>query len=125
MKYILEKTPYSPLIKFENDTLLVAGRSIPEDTANLYGPVIDALEEYAKNPLSLTKIDLYLEYSNSSSNRSLMTILEIFENLYAKGKNVIVNWYYIKGDMEMLTLGEDFKSLIKVPFMLKEIESFS
>jgi hypothetical protein len=123
MKYFVEKTSYTPLIKFDNDTLVISGRSIPEDSTYLYGPVIDLLEEYAKNPLSHTKADIYLEYSNSSSNRSLMTILEIMENIYASGYNMIVNWYYIKGDVEMLALGEDFKGLLKLPFMLKEIES--
>lgn len=124
MKYFVKKTSHSPLIKFDDGTLVISGRSIPEDSTNLFGPIIYLLEEYSKNPMPLTKADVYLEYSNSSSNRSLMTIMEILEKLYASGKNVIINWYYIKGDLEMLALGEDFKSLIKLPIMLKEVESF-
>jgi hypothetical protein len=123
MKYFLEKTSHSPLISFDNNTLLISGRSIPEDTMNLFGPLIDILEEYTKNPMPVTKAEISLEYSNSSSNRSLMIIMEIFEKLYADGRNVIINWNYVKGDLEMLALGEDFKSLIKVPIMLKEMES--
>jgi hypothetical protein len=124
MRYIIEKTSHNPLIKFENDTLEISGRSIPEDSTKLYDPVISVIEEYTKNPFPLTKANFYLEYSNSSSNRSLMSILEILEELYSKGYNVIVNWYYVQGDMEMLTLGEDFKSLLKLPFNLKDVESF-
>jgi hypothetical protein len=124
MKYFIEKTSHNPSIKFENDTLEISGRSIPEDSTKLYDPIINIILEYSKTPLPLTKANFYLEYSNSSSNRSIMSILEILEDLYSNGYNVIINWYYVQGDLEMLTLGEDFKSLLKLPFNLKDVESF-
>ncbi len=124
MNYFIEKTSHTPLIKFDNDTLIISGRSIPEDSTFLYEPIIELIEEYSKNPLTHTKAKIYLEYSNSSSNRSLMTIFEALESLYAKGNDVIVNWYFVKGDLEIQTLGEDFKSILKLPFILEEVESF-
>ena len=124
MNYFIEKTSHTPLIKFDNDTLIISGRSIPEDSTFLYEPVIELIAEYSKSPLPHTKAKIYLEYSNSSSNRSLLTIFETLEELYTNGHDVIVNWYFVKGDLEMLTLGEDFKSILKLPFMLEEVESF-
>lgn len=124
MKYLIEKTSHTPLIKFDNDTLIISGRSIPEDSTFLYEPIFKLIEEYSKSSLPHTKANIYLEYSNSSSNRSLLTIFEALEELYTSGHDVIVNWYFVKGDSEMQTLGEDFKSILKLPFMINEVESF-
>lgn len=124
MGYFIKKTSHTPSINFENGILEISGRSIPEDSTQLYEPIIQAIDDYSKKPLPLTKVNVSLDYSNSSSNRSLMTIFESMERLYTKGNNVIIYWYYVKGDLEMLNLGEDFKSLLKLPFMIEEVDSF-
>lgn len=124
MEYSFPKTAHSPSIIFGKGVLSIRGRSIPEDSIKLYEPLIDLLTEYIKKPFPITRANISLEYSNSSSNRSLMSIFEILEKIYLIGNNVIIIWNYIKGDQEMLELGEDFKSLVKLPFMLQEVDSF-
>jgi hypothetical protein len=124
MDYSFPKTAQSPFILFEKGVLDIRGRSISENSMRFYMPLIDILNEYIKKPYPITRANLSLEYTNSSSNRSLLTLFEILEKLYNNGNNVIINWNYIKGDLEMLELGEDIKSLVKVPFMLQELDSF-
>ncbi len=39
-----------------------------------------------------------------------------------KGKSeVIINWYYEEDDEDMLEAGEDYESIIRVPFKMIEI----
>jgi hypothetical protein len=122
MEFFLEKTSHTPFIKFDSGVLVISGRSIPEDSTMVYEPLFEFIERYIKNPLALTEIDISLEYANSSTNRSLMTIFESFESMYADGHEVKTTWYFSTGDQEMEELGNDFKSLIKIPFEIKELE---
>lgn len=124
MGLFIDKTPHTPLMKFENGVLLISGRSIPEDSMSLYEPLLKYITEYTYNPLPHTEANIYLEYSNSSTNRSLMLVFELFQKLYSLGNDVSINWYYMKGDDEMIALGEDLKSLWKIPFEIKEVDSF-
>jgi hypothetical protein len=50
--------------------------------------------------------------------------LDVFKKLEAiyKAKNeVIINWYYEEDDEDMLEAGEDYESIIRVPFKMIEI----
>jgi len=86
-------------------------------------PVIQLTARTSKSPFPLTEVILLLEYSNSSTNRSLMTIFTLMEKIYENGNNVRINWYYEPGDEFMLDLGNDFKSIIRIPFIVEEKES--
>jgi hypothetical protein len=62
-----------------------------------------------------------LEYFNTSSSKC---ILDVFKKLEAinKGENdVLINWYYEEDDEDMLEAGEDYESIIRVPFKMIEI----
>jgi hypothetical protein len=122
MEFFLEKTSHTPFIKFDNGVLVISGRSIPEDSTMVYEPLFEFIENYIKDPLPLTEIDISLEYANSSSNRSLMTVFELFERIFLNGHDVKVTWYFAHSDQEIYELGSDFKSLLKVPFEIKELE---
>ena len=39
---------------------------------------------------------------------------------FDEGNNCIINWYYEEDDEAILSLGEHFKSTIKIPFNLIE-----
>jgi hypothetical protein len=69
----------------------------------------------------VTQVNVQLEYFNTSSSKC---ILDVFKKLEAinKGKSeVTVNWYYEEDDEDMLEAGEDYESIIRVPFKMIEI----
>lgn len=101
---------------------MISGRSIPEDSIAFYEPVITWVENYIKNPEALTRINFKIEYINSGSNRFVFSILKLLNEMYGKGKNVVVNWYYEDDDDTLYNLGRDFQGLISVPFKLIPIE---
>ncbi len=119
MLYI-QKTINTPKIKFEDGVLSISGRCIPENAIIFYQPLFKYLVEYSLKPYPLTEINISLEYSNSSTNRSLMTIFTLIEKIFENGNNVRVNWYYESGDEFMMDLGNDFKSILRMPFVVEE-----
>jgi hypothetical protein len=123
MEFFIQKTANTPAIKFEDGVLNVSGRCIPENSILFFEPLFKFIAHYSKKPFPLTEINIMLEYANSSTNRSLMTVFTLFEKVYENGNNVNINWYYETGDDLMADLGSDFKSLFRMPFTLHEKES--
>jgi hypothetical protein len=123
MDFLIQKTANTPSIKFEDGVLVISGRCIPENSIAFFEPLFKFIAEYSHKPFPLTEINIMLEYANSSTNRSLMTIFTLFEKVYENGNNVNINWYYETGDDLMFDLGSDFKSLFRMPFAIHERES--
>lgn len=124
MGLYIEKTNHTPLIRFEEGKLTLAGRSIPEDSIGFFEPLLNELVSYVKRPATHTEVNLMLEYSNSSTNRVLVSIFEILRELHATGHSVTVNWYYVTEDKGMYELGTDLKDISALPFALIEVEEF-
>lgn len=122
MRYFLEKSAHSPKILFEKGILLIAGRSIPEDSFGLYEPLLKFLEQYATD-FPKIEVNVKLEYANSSTNRSLMSLFEMMLEHIANGYKAEVIWFYVHNDKEMLDLGTDFKELLPLPFELRAVDS--
>lgn len=118
--FYIQKTINTPKIKFEDGVLLISGRSIPENAFLFFEPLFKYIGEYSLKPDTLTEVNIMLEYSNSSTNRSLMTIFTLLEKLFENGNNIRVNWYYESGDEFMMDLGNDFKAVLRMPFIVEE-----
>lgn len=124
MSFLVKKTKHTPYIFFDNGILTLSGRSIPEDSAGFYEPLLNALHSFMKEHSQPIEINILLEYSNSSTNRILMSIFQSLYNYYKEGNSVIVNWYYLKEDNGMYDLGNDFKEISALPFALIEVDDF-
>jgi hypothetical protein len=120
---IIEGTPKTPSIKFnqEEGIIEIKGRSIPENSIEFYKPVVEWLEKYAKSPLKKTQVNIQLEYFNTSSSKCLLDIFKKLEAIHKSKNEVIINWYYEEDDEDMLEAGEDYESIIRVPFKMIEI----
>jgi len=119
----IEGTAKTPTVKFDatSGVMEIKGRSIPENSIEFYKPLVDWLDEYATGAQDNTKVNVQLEYFNTSSSKC---ILDVFKKLEAinKGKSeVTINWYYEEDDEDMLEAGEDYESIIRVPFKMIEI----
>lgn len=117
-----KKTPYISLdpgsrqLKFE-------GRSIPEDTISFYEPILKWIEQYVEEAREgTTDLHVNLEYFNTSTSRYLFGIFKKLEAYHNKGNPVLIHWYYEKDDFEMLESGEDYASILKIPFKMVPVE---
>jgi len=119
----IEGTPKTPTITLnpESGIIEIKGRSIPENSIEFYKPIVDWLEDYAKKPNEKTVVNIQLEYFNTSSSKCILDVFKKLENLEKDKNDVVVNWYYEEDDEDMLEAGEDYESIIKVPFKMIEI----
>ena len=121
---IKEGTSKTPSIRFdaEQGVVEMKGRSIPENSTEFFKPLVDWLDEYADNPAKNTIVNIHLEYFNTSSSKCILDIFKKLEAIHKAKNNVMVYWYYEEDDEDMLEAGEDYESIIRIPFKLIEIE---
>ncbi len=122
--FSIEGTPKTPTVDFNSETgvIEIKGRSIPENSIEFYKPLVDWLEDYLANPAALTNVNIQLEYFNTSSSKCILDVFKKLEAIYKSGNEVIINWHYEEDDEDMLEAGEDYQSIIKIPFKMIEIE---
>jgi hypothetical protein len=77
-KLILEASAKTPEVVFDPTagTLLLKGRSIPENSIEFYKPLNDWIDSYAANPGSQTVIEMKLEYFNTSSSKCILDLFK-------------------------------------------------
>jgi len=121
---IIEGSPKTPTIEFKPNEgyLLLRGRSIPENSIEFYKSLLDALEAYNSNSLASTKVDIQLEYFNTSSSKCILDVFKKLEVINSGSSEVIINWFYEEDDEDMLEAGEDYQAIISVPFKMIEVE---
>ncbi len=121
---IIESTPKTPSVRFDakQGVVEIKGRSIPENSVEFYKPLVDWLEQYSGNPASKTNVNIHLEYFNTSSSKCILDVFKKLEAIHKAKNNVAVNWYYEEDDEDMLEAGEDYESIIRIPFNMIEVE---
>jgi hypothetical protein len=123
-KLVIEGTEIIPDISFnpESGIMEIRGKSVPENARDFYAPMIKWINSYMENPEPLTEFHIKLDYFNTSSAKAIMNILKDLEKLHNTDNEVVVKWYYIEGDDDLLEAGEDFKSIFNLPFEIIESE---
>ncbi len=116
----IEGTRSTPSILIEPGKIEIKGRSIPEDSAEFYEPVLKTIHEYFRNKVVVTEIHFHLEYINSGSKKYLTNILNVCAEAHRKGNEIRVIWYFDYDDESMEDLGNDLKKIIDLPFSIYE-----
>lgn len=122
--FYLEATPKTPELSFnyKDSTFLISGRSIPENSIEFYKPLLDWLDDYLSNPNQETRLQVKLEYFNTSSSKCLVEIFRKLERIHEKSSKVSIDWYYDEEDEDMQESGEDFREIIKIPIKMNVIK---
>ena len=94
----------------------ISGRSLPEDAAGFFKPVLAWLEAYKASPNPATIFGIKLEYFNTASSKLILDILSKIESI--PGSKVV--WYHFSDDEDMKEAGEEFSELVEIPFEFKE-----
>lgn len=120
---IIEGTAKTPTVKFDSSegVFKLEGRSIPENSVEFYKPLVDWLESYKESPLQKTVVEVKLEYFNTSSSKCILDVFKKLEVIHKAKNEVQIKWFYEEDDEDMLEAGEDYESIIRVPFEMIEI----
>jgi len=123
MGILLDKTADCPYINFSEDGFIdIEGRSITEDVFSFWQPLLEWIAEYCKKPAEFTNVVIYLEYTNSSSNKYINELLRRLEECHAQGNKMIINWKYEEDDESIYQLGKDLESVSNLPFKFEMVE---
>jgi hypothetical protein len=116
----INATEDTPKVIFDsvNNEFSISGRSLPEDAYEFYKPVIQWMREYLEQSHATVKLNLNLDYFNSSSVKQIMSLMLLLEEPAKRGTEAKVIWHYSTEDELMEIKGQEFKSLLNVPFEL-------
>ena len=116
----IEPTPKTPEVNFnaENGLISMKGRSIPEHTVEFYKPLHKWIDKYGESPCSMTNIEIFIEYYNTSSSKSILDLLKRLEGIHENGNDMLLKWFYEDDDESLMESGEEFKSMVNIPFEL-------
>ena len=119
----IEASSKTPQIRanFAEGKVEISGRSIPENSIDFYKPLLDALSQFAENPVSKAELIVYLDYFNTSSSKCLLDVFKCFEQVHGKNNNTVIVWKYDEDDEDMQEAGEDYESILNVPFRFEEV----
>ncbi|MBE0674754.1 MAG: DUF1987 domain-containing protein, partial [Bacteroidales bacterium] len=92
--------------------------STPINALDFEKPLIEWLDQYSKNPSKQTIMVAHFEHLETSGSLCLLNIFNRLESIYRNKNQLVIYWYYKEGDMDMLEAGEDFASIVRVPFKM-------
>lgn len=117
---IVEATDETAGIVFDKERGIfeITGRSLPEDSAEFFDPVLHWVKEYRNEPNPVTDIVFKLDYFNTASSKFIQDILAQLENV----QGVKVSWYYFADDESMEEAGNEFSEFVHIPFEFHIIE---
>jgi len=113
----LEGTEDTPKIMLDkkNGIFEISGRSLPEDSAEFYRPVLEWIGNYSKESNASTEFVFKLEYFNTASSKLILDVLSALEDI--KGMKIL--WYFHEDDEDMEEAGQEFSELVEIPFEFK------
>jgi hypothetical protein len=113
----LEGTEDTPKILLDkgNGIFEISGRSLPEDSAEFYQPILDWITAYGEDPNASTSFTFKLEYFNTASSKLILDVLSALEDI----ESVTIDWYFHEDDEDMEEAGEEFSELVEIPFEFK------
>lgn len=115
----IQSTRSTPAIKFMKvGILIIAGKSMSEDSVRFYEPIIDTLKEFVKTNDSI-EITVEMDYVNTSSLKMLLTLLKVPVDA---GLKTSIIWGYEENDEDHLKLGEYFEEILDMKFHFKMLE---
>ena len=101
---------------WEAGVLKMSGDSYPENSFELFGPVIQWVESYLGENVAPLRLELSLLYLNTSSVKAVMEIFDTLEAAHLSGRDVRVTWFFDQNNERVGELAEEFKEDCTFPF---------
>jgi hypothetical protein len=107
----VEPTPKTPQIDLNqySGELILYGRSIPENAAKVYDPILNWVSQYILNPRPTTNFRLNLEYFNTSSSIWLVKIFKVLIQIRDPDYVLILHIYIPLEDFDDMEESGDLK----------------
>jgi hypothetical protein len=109
----IERTKKTPQIDFNQLTgeLILFGKSIPENAAKVYEPLLAWINDYIKSPRRTTNLRLNLEYFNTSSSIWLAKMVNALSKISEDDYVLFIHLYFDIEDFESMDT-EELKDIV-------------
>jgi hypothetical protein len=110
---IIEQTPKTPQIDLNKLTgdLILSGKSIPENAAKVYEPLLNWMTEYILKARPITNLRLDLEYFNTASAIWLAKIIKVLIGINEPDYVLIIHLYLSIEDFNEINEFDDIKDV--------------
>lgn len=119
----LPATQATPAVQadWEAGFMLMAGESYPENTYEIFDDIISWVEAYLADTDRPLRLELRLNYLNTSSIRAMIDIFDRLQAAYEDGRQLAVSWLYDSRNPRSAELGEEFKEDYSFDFTIAAI----
>ena len=109
----IERTAKTPQVDFNQLTgdLILFGRSIPENAAKVYEPLLAWIIDYIESPRQTTNLRLNLEYFNTSSSIWLAKMVNALSKINKDDCVFFIHLYFDIEDFESMDM-EELKNIV-------------
>ena len=112
IQLLIPSTKYSPMVELNSEgEMIIKGRSILEDPTVFYNEIISCIKKCSAEKFTL---EIRIEYMNTSSSKHVFNLLKAVKDCYNTA-NTCIKWFYEEDDEDMLEIGKDFESLVRIP----------
>jgi len=121
---IIDKTIKTPQVILDpvNGVYEISGRSLPENVVKTFEPVLQWIDQNIGKIQGPIVINFKLDYLNSASAKMVSLLLTKLEEFYKSGSSIEIKWYYNYDDDDILSEGEIYAKLKKIPIHLIGVE---
>ena len=101
----------TPAVKadWELGLLTMIGESYPENTYEIFDEIISWVESFLNDNDRPLRVELQLNYLNTSSIRAMIDIFDRLQVAHDEGRALSVNWLYDSRNPRSAEMGEEFK----------------
>lgn len=109
--FSLPATQSTPAIQADwaSGVLKMSGESYPENTYDLFSGIIGWVEAFLSETTLPLRIELHLNYLNTSSIRAMIDVFDRLQIAFEAGRELCVIWMYDSRNPRSAELGEEFK----------------
>jgi len=93
----------------------ITGRGLIAEKIEVFGQILNWIDEYINNPADKTDVIIAFEYLNSFSTVFLVTVLRKLIQINHSRKILKIYWYFEDGDDDILERGEYISSAYNIP----------
>lgn len=94
---------------WQSGVLMMAGESYPENTYEIFDGIISWVDSFLTETDRDLKLDLRLNYLNTSSIRAMIDVFDRLQSAHDDGRSLSVIWLYDTRNPRSAELGEEFK----------------
>lgn len=111
-------TQSSPHVQADWDggVLCMSGDSYPENSFELFEPMLNWLTDYVEHSQEPLRLELSLRYLNTSSVKVMMDVFDLLEVAYKTGRRIELIWFYDTRNHRVAELAGEFKEDCSFPF---------